>query len=687
MKKIDLLKKMLVVLVLACCTNALAQTPTKNVSLLWDSSYGMIQKDIDKEFEFLKSYFNQNPDITVNLVVFSNSIVQRETIPISGGNWEDLKLKLREIIYDGSASYEGLFNTRSEQIILVSDGKVNTDKLPNSFNRPVFAITTIPDSNIDGLRDLAISSGGALFDLSLSAKDGMQVFGDSDVPLDLVKIREATARPQQQSLGEVLISTKVEGSREEDMINTGNIVQDKRSLGYAIETIGSDEIREQDITIEQAVTGQFSNIDIKSDQNLSQFISRGKNMTILGDQTGLIVVDGVPVESSVNALTGINAPSNGPGTNIDKTILNNVSAFDPANVESITVLKGLAATNKYGTLGRNGVILITTKTATFRKAAQSDSPVVVGTTATYSGDVLSEASLPDTDYMQALKETSDVNEAFQVYLRYREKYGWSPDYFLHTASYFQSWNNTDLVKRVLSNISELPISDTSILLAQAYKYQEFGMKDEAVRVYERILELQPNQLQHYRNLALAYSESGYPEKALLLMDRMDKGHFTEILGYNGLRNTLDVEFKNLVNQQKGRLNTTYVDQKYKQNVRYRTRVVFEWNHFDTQFDLQIINPQKRYFTWSHTQTDEGLRMKQEIQQGYGLEEFFMTNADQGLWTFNLNYLGKARGDNNLPAYLKITTYQYYGQPQQTKKIRVITLDEINQNKNILKVSI
>ena len=678
---------LILALLLMGSTVSVAQSKVDQVSLLWDSSYGMIQKDIEKEFQFLSSYFNQNPDVTVQLVIFSNDVIERSEIVVRSGDWNELRQQLSEVIYDGAASYQGIFNTRSDQIILVSDGKVVGDKLPNSFSKPVFAITTVPESNVEDLRDLAISSGGALFDFSLSARDGMQVFGDSDVALDLVKIREATQREQQQSLDEVLISTTVETAREEDMINTGNIVQDKRKLGYAIETIGSEEIREQDITIEQAVTGQFSNIDIKSDQNLSQFISRGKNMTILGDQTGLIVVDGIPIESSVNALTGINAPSNGPGTNIDKTILNNVSAFDPANVESITVLKGLAATNKYGTLGRNGVILITTKTATFRDAVQAGEPVVLGTTATYSGDELTEATLPDTEYIRALKATNDVNDAFQVYLQYRDKYGLSPDYFLHSASYFNGWNNQELVKRVLSNISELPISDTAVLMAQAYKYQEFGMKDEAVNVYERILDLQPNQLQHYRNLALAYAESGYPEKALKLLDRMDKGHFTEILGYNGLRSTLDVEFKNLVNQQKGRLNTSYVNEKYKQNIRYRTRIVFEWNHFDTQFDLQIVNPEKRYFTWSHTQADEGLRMRQEIQQGYGLEEFFMTDADKGLWTFNLNYLGKAQGDNKLPAYLKITTYQYYGEARQTKSIRVITLDEINSNKNILKVSI
>ena len=35
--------------------------------------------------------------------------------------------------------------------------------------------------------------------------------------------------------------------------------------------------------------------------------------------------------------------------------------IDPNNIASVEVLKGLAATTLYGTLGKNGVILITTK--------------------------------------------------------------------------------------------------------------------------------------------------------------------------------------------------------------------------------------------------------------------------------------------------------------------------------------
>src|SRR5699024_9523681 len=41
--------------------------------------------------------------------------------------------------------------------------------------------------------------------------------------------------------------------------------------------------------------------------------------------------------------------------------------LNPDNIENISVLKGLAATTIYGEQGKNGVILITTKTGSFSK--------------------------------------------------------------------------------------------------------------------------------------------------------------------------------------------------------------------------------------------------------------------------------------------------------------------------------
>jgi uncharacterized protein YfaP (DUF2135 family) len=123
------------------------------------------------------------------------------------------------------------------------------------------------------------------------------------------------------------------------------------------------------------------------------------------------------------------------------------------------------------------------------------------------------------------------------------------------------------------------------------------------------------------------------------------------------------------------------------NVELDTRIVFEWNAFDAEFDLQIVNPQQRFFTWSHTQQAEPSRFNKEKELGYGLEEFFMTREDKGDWLFNMTYFGKRNGDNRTPTYVKITRYDNYGRPNQQQSVQVISLETLNRQQSVLSVKI
>ena len=68
-------KLLLLCVILLLYGNSLfAQNETKKTALLWDASYGMVEKDLSKEFAFLDSYFNRNPEVNIHLKVFSNTV-------------------------------------------------------------------------------------------------------------------------------------------------------------------------------------------------------------------------------------------------------------------------------------------------------------------------------------------------------------------------------------------------------------------------------------------------------------------------------------------------------------------------------------------------------------------------------------------------------------------------------------
>ena len=652
-----------------------AQETLKKTALLWDSSYGMEQKDLATEFAFLDSYFNRNPNVELQLLVFSNTVIQNEKRVIKNGDWASLKSELAQVVYDGASSFAQVFPKSVNEIILVSDG-VGIDAIPKTILKPVYVLNSVSKINQKELELLAASTGGAYFDM---AKIKEEV--ENNPPITNVTTRSnqnESALPknnERESLGEVLITKTKE---KEELVNTGNAKIDKKKLGYSVETISSDAISQQDIVVEDAIRGQFSNFELplnsqNSKIDLSQFLGRHKGMTINGNQHGLVVIDGVPLagsDSSIFNATGLAQVT--PG-------------LDPDNIASVTYLKGLAATNKYGTLGAGGVLLITTKSGSFSDGKGKKKKVALGTTASYTGDAGSIGALPDTPYIFELKKAADISQAYDTYLEQRKIYGNTAAFYINTASYFKDWNNPLMVQRILSNVAEVPNVKNSSLLAMAYKYQELDMANDALVIYDRLMKNEPNTLQHYRNMALAQKKAQKYAEALVTYNKMDKKSYPQIAASNGLRTTLTSEFKNLVALHKNQLTTTYIDQKYLNNTPLDTRIVFEWNVFDAPFDLQIVNPQNRFFTWSHTAKAEGLRMTQEKTQGYGLEEFFMTASDKGEWLFNVTYFGENTQEE--PVFLKVTTYTNYGKPSQKEEIKVIPLQSKNTKQTVLTVRI
>lgn len=136
------------------------------------------------------------------------------------------------------------------------------------------------------------------------------------------------------------------------------ITREKKSLGYATQELGGDEIDQvkRDNFI-SSLSGKAAGIQVKTNNNMggsTNIIIRG-NSSITGNNQALIVVDGVPVNNDNTNNAG--QISGRAGYDYG----NAASDIDPANIESINVLKGAAATALYGSRAANGVIEITTK--------------------------------------------------------------------------------------------------------------------------------------------------------------------------------------------------------------------------------------------------------------------------------------------------------------------------------------
>lgn len=143
----------------------------------------------------------------------------------------------------------------------------------------------------------------------------------------------------------------------EFVVTAQGIRREKKALGYAVSTVDEGLLADRpQADVGRVLQGKVPGVNITSTSGVS---GTGTNITIRGysSLTGsvqpLFVVDGVPFNSNTNQRGGFTQG----GQSASSRFLD----LDPNNIESVSVLKGLAATVTYGDQGRNGVILVTTK--------------------------------------------------------------------------------------------------------------------------------------------------------------------------------------------------------------------------------------------------------------------------------------------------------------------------------------
>ncbi|GAA0878560.1 SusC/RagA family TonB-linked outer membrane protein [Algoriphagus jejuensis] len=178
-------------------------------------------------------------------------------------------------------------------------------------------------------------------------------------------------KTQEEAIGNrsvVNITLTTDASQLSEVVVTAiGIEREKKALGYAVTSVGNEQLENRpEADVARVLQGKVPGVNITSTNGMS---GSGTNMVIRGysSATGsnqpLFVVDGVPFNTGTNSQNGFSTG----GAATSSRFLD----IDPNNIESMSVLKGLSATVLYGDQGRNGVILITTKSgASKRKAGE-----------------------------------------------------------------------------------------------------------------------------------------------------------------------------------------------------------------------------------------------------------------------------------------------------------------------------
>ena len=138
----------------------------------------------------------------------------------------------------------------------------------------------------------------------------------------------------------------------------------KRLNTGSISKVSSEEISKQPVSNPlAALYGRVPGLEIIQSSGVPgstfKVQIRGQNSLIQGSDP-LFIIDGVPFAAGNNVISQVTSAANNP-RQISEGGLNPFNSINPADIESIEVLKDADATAIYGSRGANGVILITTK--------------------------------------------------------------------------------------------------------------------------------------------------------------------------------------------------------------------------------------------------------------------------------------------------------------------------------------
>lgn len=146
----------------------------------------------------------------------------------------------------------------------------------------------------------------------------------------------------------------------EVVVTALGITREKKSLGYSTQRIDGSQLNEAPSTnFVNGISGKVAGIQISSSGAVgssSKIVLRGESSLNMQKNQPLFVVDGVPVGNDGVSNTSANADYG-----------NSSAEINPADIESMNVLKGPAAAALYGSRAANGAIVITTKKGSARK--------------------------------------------------------------------------------------------------------------------------------------------------------------------------------------------------------------------------------------------------------------------------------------------------------------------------------
>jgi TonB-linked SusC/RagA family outer membrane protein len=338
---------------------------------------------------------------------------------------EDLSAILDEILKGTDLKY----TIDKNYIVLAADPPVESSSPDNSERREEITVSgTVKDTAGEPLIGANVqvsgSSLGTVTDVDGNYKLTLPV-GSNALTFSYIGYLPQTINVnQRKQINVVLIEdTKI---LDEVVVTAMGITREAKTLTYATQTVKSEELtRAKDANFINSLQGKSAGLIITPNAggagSASKIILRG-NTSIMGENTPLIVIDGIPMQNKVQGQ--FNSSSDG-GYNMAYSARSEgsdaLSDINPEDIESMTILKGANAAALYGFAAGNGVIIITTKKGSAGKikidvssSSTFESPLILPKLQNQFGAVVkSDSTMTASSWGKAINELTSEELAIK----------------------------------------------------------------------------------------------------------------------------------------------------------------------------------------------------------------------------------------------------------------------------------
>ncbi len=313
-----------------------------------------------------------------------------------------------------------------------------------------------------------------------------------------------------------------------------------------------------------------------------------------------------------------------------------------------------------------------------KKEALKDS----GTQDDPGGEIALRPWTPETPYVRALRAAS-ADGRVEVYLKQREEFGTAPSFFLDVSDFFREAKDEAMALQVLSNIAELKLGEPALLRILAHRLAQLGRFDVAIRIFEEVLHLRPEEPQSYRDLALVFGRRGLEgdaktrrsdlERALSLLADVVKRRWDR---FDAIEIMALTEANRLWPHAKAAgVKDFPLDGRFVAAMELDVRIVMTWDADLTDMDLHVLEPSFEEAYYGHNLTTIGGKVSRDFTQGYGPEVYSVRRAMPGTYKVKTKFFGSSAAQLQGAVTLQVDVFTNWGRPTEKRQSMTLRLTE------------